>query len=161
MAFGRHERDRRIWWRDVKPMRPDLMRKLHSASAAGWQGKGLWVMRKMIEQNMARVLGPYKLYAPLRRREATINSYGVAMIRHALGLTPRGAGRTRRWSYRNFYIIDVLLGVPRDMCRMVDDGLFVPGHRDGNGLQAFHVTQKGVDAAGLNGYVRKEDMRHG
>lgn len=85
-------------------------------------------------------------------------SFGSAVVRHALGLTRCGK-RSRRWSYRNHYVVgldDGMLDIR--LYEMIEIGMLRRGERLNEGrMQALHVTNEAIEFYGLNRYVRRED----
>lgn len=77
------------------------------------------------------------------------------IIIHALGLTPRGSRRLRRWSYRNNYATDE--NIDGIVLAMTERGLMRRGRAIPGGLTYYHVTDAGAEFAGVNNRVRKED----
>jgi hypothetical protein len=73
------------------------------------------------------------------------------MILHALGLS-----QTRRWSYRNH-----VAGCDETCAPLVADGLMCLGRLINRGtdaeLRLYHVTDAGIEAAGVANRVRRED----
>lgn len=78
-----------------------------------------------------------------------------SIILHSLGLTPRGSGRLRRWSYRNYFCASM----PHNLC----DGLCAAGFMRASIVinhganRLYHVTDAGAAAAGVLERFRRED----
>lgn len=76
------------------------------------------------------------------------------IIIRALGLTPRGSSRLRRWSYRNHFATTwpdpVLEG-------MVERGLMIFDDSQNGKMRFYRVTDAGAEFAGVRDRLRNED----
>lgn len=76
------------------------------------------------------------------------------IIIHALGLTPRGSGRLRRWSYRNHFATTWPDPVIE---KMVESGLMIFEYSQNGKMRFYRVTDSGAEFAGVRNRLRNED----